>query len=111
MGLLRGYHWFARSLLINEPFGKQDVDGIHLVPEMLPKITQFLYLSVLTLSKTVSDECNMSFPWIQELLLGVVMFVCKPFLAYNRNFCDDLAGSHHIRCSRVTSYDLNKCID
>ena len=47
MGVLRGYYWLAQSLSINEPFGNQNAEGLHVVPQIMYEAAQFLYPSAL----------------------------------------------------------------
>ena len=50
MGPLRFYHWLARWLFISEPFGHQNIAGLHLLPKMMLEVTQSYYPSALELS-------------------------------------------------------------
>ncbi|CAF2692689.1 unnamed protein product, partial [Rotaria sp. Silwood2] len=50
MSLLRFYHWLAQLLFINEPFGHQDMEGMHVVPKVMYELAQFLYPSALRFS-------------------------------------------------------------
>ena len=40
MSPLRFYHWLARSLFINEPFGHQNIDGIHFIPHVMYELSR-----------------------------------------------------------------------
>ncbi|CAF1052206.1 unnamed protein product [Rotaria sordida] len=50
MGLLRFYYWLAQLLFINEPFGHQNIEGIHIVPKAMYELVQFLYPSAIRFS-------------------------------------------------------------
>ncbi len=50
MGPLRLYHWLAQSLSINEPFGHQNMEGVHFVPQVMYEVAQFVYPSALRFS-------------------------------------------------------------
>ena len=43
MSPLRWYYWMAQSLSINEPFGTQNNEGIHFVPQAMYEVTRFFY--------------------------------------------------------------------
>ena len=47
MGPLRWYYWMARSMSVNEPFGSQNAEGVHFIPQKMYEVAQFLYPSVL----------------------------------------------------------------
>ncbi len=47
MGPLRWYHWLTQSLSMSEPFGGQNTEGVHFVPQTMYEIAQFLYPSAL----------------------------------------------------------------
>ncbi|CAF1401685.1 unnamed protein product [Rotaria sp. Silwood1] len=50
MGPLRFYHWLAQLLSINEPFGHQNMESVHVIPKVMYELVHFLYPSALQVS-------------------------------------------------------------
>ncbi len=47
MGPLRWYYRLAKSLSLSEPFGHQNTEGVHFIPQTMYEIAQFLRPSTL----------------------------------------------------------------
>jgi hypothetical protein len=50
MGPLRLYHRLAQSLSINDPFGHQNIEGVHFVPKLMYEFARFFRPTTLRFS-------------------------------------------------------------